>query len=132
MADKTGFTIDLKDFEKKFEQIVNNAIPAAGARGLKKAAAFVLRDAILETPTVPKKQGNLRRTQQVNEPKINHGEISVEQGFAADYAGKVHEMPDTYNFTEPGSGPKYLESKLIKNKEKYMKIAADHILSEAK
>jgi len=132
MADKTGFTIDFKDFDKKFTQIVQSAIPSAGARGLKKGAAFLLRDAILETPTAPKKTGNLRRTQQVNEPKIKRGEVSVEAGFAADYAAKVHEMPDTNNFTEPGSGPKYLTTKLIRNKEKYMKKVADHILSEAK
>ena len=129
---ETGFTVDFSDFEKNFERIVKSAIPAAGARGLQKGAAFLLRDAILETPTVPKKLGNLRRTQQVNKPKISSKETSVEAGFAADYAAKVHEMPDTNNFTEPGSGPKYLETKLIRNKEKYMKITADQILSEAK
>lgn len=131
MAEETGFTVDFSDFDKKFTQIVNSAIPSAGARGLKKSAAFLLRDAILETPTVPKKSGNLRRTQQVNEPTLMP-DIAVEAGFAAEYAAKVHEMPSTYNYTEPGSGPKYLEKKLIKNKEKYMKKVADHILSEAK
>ena len=129
---ETGFTIDFKDFDKNFERIVKSAIPAAGARGLKKGAAFLLRDAILETPTVPKKLGNLRRTQQVNEPEIKHGDVSVEAGFAADYAAKMHEAPSSFNFTEPGSGPKYLEKKLINNKEKYMKITADQILNEPK
>jgi len=132
MADKTGFTVDFSDFDKKFMRIVLTAIPSAGARGLKKSAAYLLRDAIKERPTVPKKSGNLRRTQQVDNPKIEHGEVSIEAGFAADYAAKVHEMPDTYNFTEPDSGPKFLEAKMIKNKEKYMKIAADEILGEAK
>ena len=129
---ETGFTIDFKDFDKNFERIVKSAIPGAGARGLKKGAAFLLRDAILETPTVPKKLGNLRRTQQVNEPEIKHGDVSVEAGFAADYAAKMHEAPSSFNFTEPGSGPKYLEKKLINNKEKYMKITADQILNESK
>jgi len=131
MADKTGFTVNLSDFDKKFIRIVEVAIPSAGARGLKKSAAFLLRDAILETPTVPKKFGNLRRTQKVDNPKLRP-EISVEAGFSADYAAKVHEMPDTNNFTEPGSGPKYLEMKMIRNKEKYMKIAADEILGESR
>lgn len=129
---ETGFTIDFSDFEKKFTQIVLSAIPSAGARGLKKGAAFLLRDSILETPTAPKKTGNLRRTQQVNEPKIERGEVSVEAGFAADYSAKVHESPSTLNWTEPGSGPKFLEKKLIQNKEKYMKVTADQILSESK
>jgi hypothetical protein len=131
MAEETGFTIDFSDFEKKFTQIVKSAIPSAGARGLQKSAAFLLRDAILETPTVPKITGNLRRTQQINKPTLIPN-IAIEAGFAAEYAAKVHEMPDTNNFTEPGSGPKYLEKKLIQHKEKYMKKVADHILSEAK
>jgi len=131
MAEETGFTIDFSDFDKQFERIVNSAIPGAAARGLKKSAAFLLRDAILEIPTVPKKEGNLRRTQQVNEPVLKP-DISVEAGFAADYSAKVHEMPDTNNFTEPGSGPQYLSTKLIRNKEKYMKKVADEILSDAK
>jgi len=131
MADKTGFSVDFSDFDKKFMRIVTATIPSAGARGLKKSAAYMLRDAILERPTVPKKSGNLRRTQQIEEP-ILRPNISVEAGFAADYAAAVHEMPDTSNFTEPDSGPKFLEAKMIKNKEKYMKIAADEILGEAK
>ena len=129
---ETGFTVNSSNFDKEFERIVNSAIPAAGARGLQKGAAFLLRDAILQTPTVPKKSGNLRRTQQINKPKISPGDISVEAGFAADYAAKMHEAPSSFNFTEPGSGPQYLSTKLIRNKEKYMKITADQILSEAK
>jgi len=131
MADKTGFSVDFSDFDKKFMKIVTTAIPSAGAKGLKKSAAHLLRDAILERPTVPKKTGNLRRTQQIEKPVLRP-DISVEAGLAADYAAKVHEMPDTSNFTEPGSGPKFLEAKMIKNKEKYMKIAADEILGESK
>jgi len=131
MADETGFSVDFSDFDKKFIKIVNDAIPSAGAEGLKKAAAYLLRDAILEKPTAPKKTGNLRRTQKVEKP-IMKPDISIEAGFAADYAAAVHEMSDTNNFTEPGSGPKYLESKMIRNKEKYMKKAADEILKKAK
>jgi len=131
MADKTGFSVDFSDFDKKFMKIVTTAIPSAGARGLKKSAAHLLRDAILERPTAPKKTGNLRRTQKVEEPVLRP-DISVEAGFTADYSAAVHEMPSSNNFTEPDSGPKYLESKLIRNKEKYMKIAADEILGEAK
>jgi len=131
MADKTGFSVDFSDFDKKFMRIVTIAIPSAGARGLKKSAAYLLRDAILERPTVPKKSGNLRRTQKVEKPELKP-DISVEAGFAADYAAAVHEMPSSNDFTEPGSGPKFLEAKLIRNKEKYMKIAADEILGESK
>lgn len=132
MAKKTGFTVDMKDFDKKFYKIVNKTIPSLSAEGLMKSATRLIRDAILETPTVPKKVGHLRRTQQIEKPKIEHGEISIEAGFAADYAAAMHEAPSNLNFTEPGSGPQYLTSKLAKNKNKYMKAVADHIKSKAK
>lgn len=129
---KTGFTVNMKDFNKKFYKIVNKKIPGLSAEGLMKAATQLIRDAIQEQPTVPKKVGHLRRTQQIERPKIKHGEISIEAGFNADYAAAVHESPSNLNWTEPGSGPQFLTTKLAKNKNKYMKTTADHIKSGAK
>lgn len=142
---KTGFTVDMKDFDNKFYRIVEKTIPGLSAEGLMKGAAFLLRDAITEEPTVPKSRGvtkpkgkkytgpgHLRRSQKVERPEIKHGEISCEAGFDADYAAAVHESPSNLNWTTPGTGPQFLTSKLAKNKNKYMKITADHIKSKAK
>lgn len=38
-------------------------------------------------------------------------------GYTAAYAAYVHEMPESNNFTKPGTGPKFLE-KAVKNNQK--------------
>ena len=141
---KTGFTLDTRDFDIKFPVVTDKKIPRAAARGFYKTGAMVIRDSIVEEPKVPKSRGvtkeggrrgqgpgHLRRSQKIERPKIEHREISIEVGFNTDYAAIVHEMPTTNIFTTPGTGPKYLEAKLIKNKEKYMKNIADEIKRES-
>ena len=41
-------------------------------------------------------------------------------GGQVDYADIVHEMPNTTNWTEPGTGNKYLENPLKENSQKYL------------
>jgi len=144
MADKTAFTLNTRDFDIKFKRITEKRIPSGAERGLFKTGALIIRDAITEQPQVPKSRGvtkeggkrgqapgHLRRSQKIENPKTKHGEISVEVGFDTDYAAAVHEMPETVNWSTPGTGPKYLESKLIRNKEKYAKNIADNIKRES-
>ena len=122
MAEKTGMTFNTKDFDIKFPRVMNKEIPEAGARAEYRVAAMVIRDAILEEPRAPhsKGGGTLWRSQKIEQPQIKAGEITIECGFDVEYAAFVHEMPANTNWTMVGSGPKYLEAKLIKNKEKYM------------
>lgn len=117
---KTGMTLDTKDFDIKFPRVCNKEIPEAAANKAYKVAGMVIRDAILEEPRVPHKTGNLWRSQKIEQPRIERGEITIDLGFDAEYAVIVHEMPSNINWTLVGSGPKFLESKLIKNKEKYI------------
>lgn len=42
------------------------------------------------------------------------GPLRVTIGYTAEYAPYVHEMPTTFNYTKPGTGPKFLE-KAVKN-----------------
>ncbi len=127
MPQKTGMTFNTKDFDIKLKRVMTKEIPEAAAHAAYNVASQVIRDAILEEPRAPHITGNLWRSQQIEAPQIRAGEISIEVGFNADYAAAVHEMPAPYKDpTMAGSGPKFLESKLIKNKEKYMaQIAAD-------
>ena len=119
---KTGMIFDSKDFDIKLPRVINKEIPEAAANAFFKMAGMVIRDAILEEPRVPKARpgGALWRSQQIEKPRIEHGEISIELGFNIEYAAYVHEAPSNLNWTLAGSGPKFLEAKLIKNKEKYM------------
>lgn len=120
MPEKSGMTFNTKDFDIKFPRVCNKEIPEAYALAAYKIAATVLRDAIVEEPKAPHKTGNLWRSQQIERPQILAGEVTIELGFNTEYAAVVHELPPTATFTMAGSGPKYLESKLIRNKEKYM------------
>lgn len=140
---KTGLTYDTKDFDVKFKNVTGKKIPSAAERGLFQTGALIIRDAIIETPQVPKSRGvtkggrrgqgpgHLRRSQKIERPKTVGGVTSVDVGFNTDYAAAVHEMPRTTHWSTPGTGPKFLESKLIKNKDKYAKNVADNIKREA-
>jgi len=131
MMAKTGMTFDTKDFDIKFPRVINKEIPEESARMEYKVASMVIRDAILEKPRAPHKTGNLWRSQKIEPPRILAGEITIELGFDAEYAATVHEMPPGVTWTMAGSGAKFLESKLIKNKEKYMGMIAEGLRRKA-
>lgn len=130
--EKTGFTLDTKEFDLKFPKITDKEIPEEMANSAMRVGAFILRDAIVQPPTVPKKSGHLRRQQVVERPKIERGEISVAFGFNTPYAARLHEAPSNWQWSEPGSGPKFLESKLMSNKEKYLQQIAEDVRRKGK
>jgi len=43
-------------------------------------------------------------------------------GFSANYAAEVHEAAEGRNWNRPGSGPKFLEQALLKNKNAILKV----------
>lgn len=131
MMAKTGMTFNTKDFDIKFPRVINKEIPEESAMLEYKVAGMVIRDAILEEPRAPHKTGNLWRSQKIEPPRIMAGEITIELGFDTEYATATHEMPSNVNWTMTGSGPKYLEAKLIKNKEKYMGTIAEGLKRKA-
>lgn len=120
MGNKTSFSIDFTEFDKLFFRQVNRTFPNATLKALDFVGADVLADAIKEEPTVPKDTGNLRRTQAFLPAVMKGRDPEKVIGFEAEYAAATHEAPEDLNWQEPGSGPKYLESKLMKNKERYM------------
>ena len=66
--------------------------------------------------------GELRKSGTVSVDKkgmMTTGKVSF-GGGAVDYADIVHEMPNTTNWTEPGTGNKYLENPLKENSQKYL------------
>lgn len=50
--------------------------------------------------------------------------LKAEIRVTADYAIYVHEMPETYHFRKPGSGPKFLERALYENQKAIFDILA--------
>jgi hypothetical protein len=69
-------------------------------------------------PVTPVRTGNLVNSFFI-EPavQVGPGQFQAGIGNKADYAAPVHEMPTTYNFTKPGTGPKFMERPLRENEE---------------
>lgn len=123
--------MDTVSFDKELAEVTLRLYPQYAAIGIYKAAALLIRDCLKQEPTVPKKMGGLRRAQRVDKAEIGKDEIAVTAGFDIEYAAKVHEMPETTNWTLVGSGPKFLSRKLAENPDKYIQFAAEYCKKKA-
>lgn len=134
------FTMDFSDFDKKFKNIIQNAVPEDTVVGVREALQQLKLDADNIPPRTPHKEGHLRGSGRVGKVSIKKKEISGNLRFGGKtvdfdvpYAARLHEAePGTINWSEPDVGPKYLESKMIKFKKDYMEIIAEVIRRRAK
>lgn len=139
-----SMSIDFRDFENGLKKLVEKALPPEIAKGLFRAGNELLRDAVIEVPKAPFKEGHLRgsrQTQSANGQTVKFekglapanadaswpdGGYGVVAGFNIVYAHRWHELtPEEdvrISWSLPGSGRKYLETKLIRHKEKYRDI----------
>ncbi len=132
-----SFKIDFTAFNKTFFPLVDKKIPNSGEKGLVNAAWEMLKDADDEAPQTPKEVGDLRGSRKVEAPKITRNEISVKAGYNSEYAAYQHEgerKSGTHKVkkytTDRGAsqpGPKFLQTKMVRHKEKYIGIAAKTI-----
>jgi len=147
---KMEIQFDSSDFQAKFGKIIKTAVPALLEKGLGRAMLDLMNDCVMEVPTVPLKEGWLRGSASIfvqnkfvstseNLSRAKAGKAIrayVENvtagrfvgliGFNTPYAAKVHEGIDMH-FTEPSSGPKYLESKMISKRNHYLTVIANTI-----
>ena len=141
--------VDFSNFDKGFKTLMEGAVPTELSKGLFKAGAELLRDAIKKPKGAPKEFGDLWGSASIQgagstlhplnagEPGTFHAEItakdqSISVGFNVPYAAKWHEVPPsrkinwTYDKGATDPGPKYLEMKMTMYKAKYMAIIAEH------
>lgn len=130
MTRETGFYLDSRDFDKKFNAIVKTGIPGDAGRGLVNAMNEVLRDSIELPPQAPKEIGDLWGSiAGTVKLETKYKILSVIGGFNIAYAHRHHEVePGTYRYTtDKGAekpGPKFMQSKMAMLREKYMGIVA--------
>jgi len=133
---KSGFFLDAKEFNAKFKQVTDKVIPESAAEGLFDASNELTHDAIYLPPQAPFKKGDLWGSRITEKTKTSHSGMSVRSGFNIKYATRQHEVPPgTFHYTRTGAkqpGPKYLESKMVKYKNKYMAIVAESIKRKGK
>jgi hypothetical protein len=122
---------DFTDFEKGLTKLVKESEPRETAKGLFKAGSQLIKDAINMKPYVPFDEGHLRGSGRTDPATVTNTGAEVVVGFNKVYAARWHELtPEedrTINWSLAGSGRKYLESKMGKFKNDYMKIVADHL-----
>ena len=94
-------------------------MPSMFEKSIKQEIGVIIADAIKEDPRAPHKTGHLWRSQKIELPGWITNLLDVEFGFDTPYAAKLHEGMVGWNWTLKGSGPKFLEAKLIKNGKKY-------------
>jgi hypothetical protein len=134
----SAFNLDLTQFTAKLKQITQTVIPEAARKGMFQAMNELKHDSDKEPPKTPVKEGHLKGSWRVEiSPGGFSGNIEIIAGFNIEYASYVHEMfygigfgdiitPGTW--TEPGSGPKFLESKLTRYFKKYLEIINRNIV----
>lgn len=130
----SGFFLDWSEVQKSMERMTQNVIPAVSRKALFAVAAELLQDADRVPPKTPKKEGHLKGSKKIEISIAELGKIAVLAGFNISYASFVHEKvpreeygEKKISWTEPGSGPKYLESKLLMFKKKYFDMLGEAI-----
>jgi len=110
---------------------IPDKVEMESVRALARVVRTALKDDIIPvTPMSPPDSGtsgNLRRSGKVRVERNNYkvdGIISFGNA-EVNYASYVHEMPDSTNWTTPGTGNKYVEKPLRIHSTKYMKMIAD-------
>lgn len=81
------------------------------SQGLLAAALFVEGES---NENVPQRKGVLINSSFSDVGSLN-GKPVARAGYTAKYAPFVHEMPESYNFTKPGTGPKFLQNAVVQN-----------------
>ena len=127
MADKSGFTMDFSEFDKVLVETARK-VPDQAKKGIASACHSVLQDSIYEQPYAPFKEGHLRGSARVERVDDN---LEGTFGFNIEYAARWHELSPAEDsrikWTLPGSGRKYMESKMVRNANRYLKIVAEAV-----
>jgi len=132
-AARVQFAFDTSNLEEGLRKLIDSVDPKLAAQALFAAGNELLYDAIYIPPQAPKDVGDLRGSARVKVAEISNGRADVLAGFNIAYAAKHHEWPLTKKInwtTDKGAespGPKYLESKLLMFRDKYLRIIAGFI-----
>lgn len=103
----------LRNLNREIEKIEGNT-----AKGMLAAGEFVEGES---NEIAPHKLGVLIGSSFTSLGKIGKRFIA-RIGYTASYSAAVHEMPESNNFTKPGTGPKFLWKAVTQNTQKILRI----------
>lgn len=104
MSIVSGLSNVLNNYKKTVKSIINSS-----SKETKKIALRIEADS---NEIVPKKFGVLVNSSFTS---FNPFTRKATVGYTANYVGFVHEMPESYNYTSPGTGPKFLTKAINQN-----------------
>lgn len=110
----------MKKVLKNLNKELNN-IQGKTKEGVLAAVTFIEGES---NEIVPQDKGKLINSSfsDVGKRFILFGKIIGRVGYTAKYADIVHEMPETNNFTKPGTGPQFLLKAVTQNARKIIEI----------
>lgn len=112
-----GVPVVLKNIENAFDEIKLKSY-----RGLIKCQTVLVREAMPITP-MSYGGGNLRGSYNMPIPtEVLPGVVVATVENTAEYAHRVHEMPEETRWTTEGTGPKFLERPLFENVNEFMEL----------
>ena len=129
---KIEFKSDPRWFKHKAKEAAG-IVKLAAVVGMKKAIERHKFDAINEPPTVPFKTGWLRdqhvtSVEVLGSLLIGNLKVSTPRGYACSLHEGISRWGTPYDFKAPGSGPKWIESKLIRFGDRYCGILSNTII----
>lgn len=122
----SGFFLDTRPVMARIRHLSENVLPDVARKGLFAVGAEILRDADSVPPKTPLKEGHLKGSKKI-EVSVAIGGPVLLAGFNIEYASYVHEMVKKHPWTEPDSGPKFLQSKLSMFGKKYFAMLGEAI-----
>jgi hypothetical protein len=90
-------------------------IPITMKTSAKKIAQQVLDNSLTKSPSCPEDTGALRASGRVE--TVKEGYAVVYGGKGVDYAAYVHDDMRPRRYTRPGSGPKFVETHMLRQSE---------------
>lgn len=123
---KISVTTDVSKF-KELLVTLRAKVPRATIAGVDVAMEAFKSDCLTDAPTVPKDTGHLEDMHEILQTKQMGTEIVGALRVSAPYAASLHEgisrWGTPYKFKTPGSGAKWVQSKLLRHGQKYINIA---------
>jgi len=125
---KGAISFNATSFLGGFKKFTNYKMPDAVAKAQYQTGWMVIRYANTKKPYTPTDKKDLRGSGRV---EVVPTKLEVIVGFNKDYAAKWHEISPAKDakvkWTLPGSGRKYLESKLVMYKNDFIRFAGELI-----
>jgi len=133
MGVKGGLEMNTADFDIRFPA-VRKEIQGLTGRAAMRVGSIVIRDSIKEEPRAPHLTGALKRSKAILKWQDDERATEVRVGFQIEYAAYQHEglsmagVPLKYK--KPGSGAKFMSTKLVRNADRYRRYMADFIATK--